>query len=78
MSTYYYNSSSHELYHYAVKSKKWGVRRAQKKITTFNKDGSKKTNNLLNKLLQDDMKYGPNRTIRQDAKINKQYKKLDQ
>lgn len=65
----YYN----ELYHYGVKGMKWGVR----KRTDFQRDGSERTVRKLNKFLDADKKYGPNRSVVQDRKVNKLYKQYD-
>lgn len=67
----YYNNDY--LQHYGVKGMKWGHR----KQPTFERDGSKRTVKKLNKLIEADKRYGPQRTARQSKKINKLYQQYD-
>ena len=67
------------LYHHGIKGQKWGIRRYQnkdgsltsagKKRYSFGEYGSEKSVKKLNKMLEADKKYGPNRTIFQDKKL---------
>lgn len=66
-----------ELYHYGVPGMRWGHRKANSQSNSFEKNGSKKTVKKLNKFLDMDKQYGPNRTARQEARLNRLYKQYD-
>lgn len=67
-------SNPDELYHHGVKGMKWGV---SKKSTNFQRDGSKRTVEKLNKFLNADKKYGSNRSVTQNIKVTRLYNKYD-